>query len=61
MCFWGTARRPRLKQGLPAVKSWEIMLNKFRAGLWKTSQARKGGTLDLVGNKERLELPEQDK
>lgn len=57
-CFQET-EETKTEAKVMAVESWEMRLNKFRAREGKMLQARKGSMLDLVGNREPLELIHQ--
>lgn len=61
ICFLETVRRPRLNRaGVACCDVMEVRLSKFKTILQKTLQARKSNKLDLVGDRELLELPHQD-
>ena len=68
VCFLETVKRQRLNRaGVACSGVMEVRLSKFRTILQKTLQARKGSVLilrkgsnlELVGNREPLELPGQ--
>ena len=61
VCLLKTVRRPRLnKAGVACCGIMEIRLSKFRTILQKALQTKKGSKLDLAGNREPLELPNQN-
>lgn len=61
MCFLKTVRRPRVNRaGVACCGVMDMRLSKFRTTLQKTLQKRKGSKLELVGNREPLELSDQD-